>query len=168
MILVLKSIKLFVSTMTFILKSVYGARLQIHWWTIAECCYYSWHLYKCTQHMFGVMIWCYHSNTPAHLCIPVALFPADSSPHCRFHIMMNLGRTMVIMSSRVCMVMNLTVTWIEFSALTLPSNISRGTCITLCYPSTLCRLGEQSCAVSTDEGLLCQQLDWNWDQDPAR
>ena len=46
----------------------------------------------------------------AHLCIPVALFPADSSPRCRFHKMMKLGRTMVIMSSRACMVMNLNVT----------------------------------------------------------
>ena len=38
---------------------------------------------------------------------------------------------------------------------------------TLCYPPKLCRLGEQSCAVSTDEGLLCQQLEWNRDQDSA-
>ena len=38
---------------------------------------------------------------------------------------------------------------------------------TLCYPPNLCRLGEQSCAVSTDEGLLCQQLEWNRDQDSA-
>ena len=37
----------------------------------------------------------------------------------------------------------------------------------LCYPPKLCRLGEQSCAVSTDEGLLCQQLEWNRDQDSA-
>ena len=92
-------------------------------------------------------------------------------PHSRFHIM-NLGRTMV-MSSRVCMVMNLkcdlkrvfcTYTTEQYLIMTLRDTYNN----TLCHPPTLCRLGEQSCVVSTDEGLLCQQLDWNRDQGLTR